>query len=60
MLDSQRSLFNLGDQLADANGAVVGHLVTLYRALGGGWDVADAPASPAGDDPGAAGPSPPS
>ncbi len=60
VLDSQRSLFNLGDQLADANGAVVGHLVTLYRALGGGWDVADAPAPPAGDDPGAAGPAPPS
>ena len=55
VLDSQRSLFNLGDQLADANGAVVGHLVTLYRALGGGWDVTDPPGPPAGD-PAAQGP----
>ena len=60
VLDSQRSLFNLGDQLADANGAVVGHLVTLYRALGGGWDVTDPPGPPAGDPAAVPGPSPPS
>ena len=45
VLDSQRTLFALGDQLADANGAVVGRLVHLYRALGGGWDPAAAPAA---------------
>ncbi len=43
VLDSQRTRFALGDQLADANGAVVQHLVRLYSALGGGWDVASPP-----------------
>ena len=43
VLDSQRTRFALGDQLADANGAVVQHLVRLYAALGGGWDVASTP-----------------
>ena len=43
VLDSQRTLFALGDQLEDANGAVVQHLVRLYSALGGGWDVASTP-----------------
>ena len=43
VLDSQRTLFALSDQLADANGAVVQHLVRLYSALGGGWDVASTP-----------------
>ena len=40
VLDSQRTLFSLSDRLADVNGAVVRHLVDLYRALGGGWDLA--------------------
>ena len=44
VLDSQRTLYNLGDQLADADGAVVQHLVRLYSALGGGWDVQSTPA----------------
>ena len=43
VLDSQRTRFALGDQLADANGAVVQHLVRLYAALGGGWDAASTP-----------------
>ncbi len=40
VLDSQRTLFALEDQLADVEGGVVQSLVRLYRALGGGWDVA--------------------
>lgn len=43
VLDSQRTLYALGDQLADATGAVVQHLVQLYSALGGGWDLTLAP-----------------
>ena len=44
VLDSQRTLYTLGDQLADADGAVVQHLVRLYSALGGGWDLQPTPA----------------
>ena len=43
VLDSQRTLFALGDQLADANGAVIRYLVRIYSALGGGWDIASEP-----------------
>jgi NodT family efflux transporter outer membrane factor (OMF) lipoprotein len=38
VLDSQRTLFQLQDQLAASEGAAVQNLVLLYRALGGGWD----------------------
>jgi len=38
LLDTQRSLFQLEDQLAESEGVVVQNLVRLYRALGGGWD----------------------
>ena len=41
VLDSQRTLFQLQDQLALSEGIVVQNLVLLYRALGGGWDVSD-------------------
>ncbi len=41
VLDSQRTLFELQDQLAASEGIVVQNLVLLYRALGGGWDVTD-------------------
>ena len=40
-----------GDQLAAANGAVVQHLVRLYRALGGGWDVASGSVLPPDAEP---------
>ena len=43
VLDSQRTLLALDDDLADASGAVVQHLVRLYSALGGGWEVASDP-----------------
>ena len=38
MLDSERSLFRLQDQLAESEGLRVQSLVDVYRALGGGWD----------------------
>jgi NodT family efflux transporter outer membrane factor (OMF) lipoprotein len=43
-LDSQRSLFDLQDQLADSEGQVVKNLVNLNKALGGGWSPAEADA----------------
>ncbi len=39
VLDTQRTLFQLQQQLADSEGRQVQSLVALYRALGGGWDV---------------------
>ena len=48
VLDSQRSLFRLQDQLVASEGLVAQNLVRVYRALGGGWDVeaAEVPAAP--------------
>lgn len=37
LLDSQRSLFQQQDQLAESEGLVVQALVVLNRSLGGGW-----------------------
>ena len=42
VLDTQRSLFERQDRLAESEGFVVQNLIDLYRALGGGWDP-DAP-----------------
>ena len=44
VLDTQRSLSNREDELAQTEGLVVKSLVLLYRSLGGGWD-------PDADDP---------
>lgn len=52
VLESQRALLSLRDQLAQSNGAVTSHVVRLYKAVGGGWD----PVVPAAL-PGAASPS---
>jgi multidrug efflux system outer membrane protein len=38
VLDTQRTLLVREDELAVAEGLVVGNLVRLYRAVGGGWD----------------------
>ena len=38
VLDTQRSLLALQDELEQSNGAVVGNLIRLYKALGGGWE----------------------
>ncbi len=37
VLESQRSLLVLQDQLVRSNGAVTSNLIRLYKALGGGW-----------------------
>ncbi|MDA8164332.1 MAG: efflux transporter outer membrane subunit [Desulfobacteraceae bacterium] len=37
VLDSQRTLLNLEDQLASSSGEVATAQVQLYKALGGGW-----------------------
>ncbi len=37
LLDSQRSLLSLEDQLTQSEGTVTSNLVRLYKALGGGW-----------------------
>jgi NodT family efflux transporter outer membrane factor (OMF) lipoprotein len=37
VLDAQRSLLSLQDQLAQSEGAITSNLVRLYKALGGGW-----------------------
>lgn len=40
VLDAERSLFSAEDQLVDSQRAVTENLVTLYKALGGGCEVA--------------------
>lgn len=42
VLDTQRSLLSLQDQLSQSEAAEVSNLVRLYKALGGGWDAAAA------------------
>lgn len=44
VLEAQRSLLSLQDQLALSNGAVTSDLVQLYKALGGGWESVAPPA----------------
>ncbi|MFO7817026.1 MAG: efflux transporter outer membrane subunit [Thermodesulfobacteriota bacterium] len=38
VLDAQRELFSAEDQLDQARGNAALYMVSLYRALGGGWD----------------------
>lgn len=37
VLDAQRSLLSFQDELAQSDGTVTSRLITLYKALGGGW-----------------------
>lgn len=37
VLEAQRSLLNLQDQLATSDGEVTSNLIRLYKTLGGGW-----------------------
>jgi outer membrane protein TolC len=37
VLDAQRSLLNIQDQLAASNAQVATNVISLYKALGGGW-----------------------
>jgi NodT family efflux transporter outer membrane factor (OMF) lipoprotein len=39
VLDSERSLFGAEDLLVDSQRTVTENLVTLYKALGGGWEI---------------------
>jgi len=41
VLDAQRSLLELQDELTQSKGEVVADLVRLYKALGGGWGYND-------------------
>jgi outer membrane protein TolC len=43
VLDMQRSLFEQQDQFADSEGTLTSNLISIYTALGGGWDPADLP-----------------
>ncbi|MFV0595941.1 efflux transporter outer membrane subunit [Shewanella sp.] len=38
VLDSQRALFSQQERLVNSRGAHIGNLITLYKALGGGWE----------------------
>ena len=38
MLDSERALAELEDELAQSDAAIATSLVALYKALGGGWE----------------------
>jgi multidrug efflux system outer membrane protein len=37
VLEAQRSLLSFQDRLAESDGAVTSNLISLYKALGGGW-----------------------
>ena len=39
VLDTERSLFEQQDQLAESEGLVTQNLIEIYRALGGGWSL---------------------
>jgi outer membrane protein, multidrug efflux system len=39
VLDSERSFFSAEDQLVDSQRTMTENLVTLYKALGGGWEI---------------------
>ena len=51
VLDSQRSLLSLQDQLARSDGAVTSDLIRLYKALGGGWTPALPQPAPSASQP---------
>jgi NodT family efflux transporter outer membrane factor (OMF) lipoprotein len=44
VLDAQRDLYAAQDALVQSDQAVSGNLVTLYKALGGGWEIQPKPA----------------
>jgi outer membrane protein TolC len=37
VLDAERSVLSFQDQLAQSKGQVIANLISLYKALGGGW-----------------------
>jgi outer membrane protein, multidrug efflux system len=48
VLDAQRSLYSSEDALAQSTGTVSTNLISLYKALGGGWEAEPAQTRPAG------------
>jgi len=48
VLDTQQSLLSAQDQLATSQAKVTSNLISLYKALGGGWTPMAAPDQPAG------------
>ncbi len=50
VLDMQRGLFQQQDLLAASNGQVSNNLISLYKALGGGWSLDDSATSGAGEE----------
>ena len=43
VLDTERSLLSIQEQLVQSDGQVVSNLISLYKALGGGWTPARRP-----------------
>lgn len=52
VLDAERSLLTLQDQLATSKGQITATLIRLYKALGGGWTPTRADQPEAGTNPG--------
>lgn len=50
VLDTQRTLLTLEDQLVQSDAQVTSNLIQLYKALGGGWNSLAARAAPAAGD----------
>lgn len=48
VLEAHRTLLSAEDQRAVSSASVIGNLVKLYKALGGGWDHADHPSQSQG------------
>jgi outer membrane protein TolC len=48
VLDAQRALLLLRDELVQSKGAVTANLVRLYKAFGGGWEPAQLKANSGG------------
>lgn len=46
VLDAQRELFQYDNELAQSRGDAASNLVSLYKALGGGWDPQKPPLAP--------------
>lgn len=54
VLETQRSLLTLQNQLAQSDATITGNLAKLYKALGGGWNLTAGSENPAGGAVGAA------
>jgi outer membrane protein TolC len=41
VITAQRSLFSAQDMLVQSRQRITTHLIALYKALGGGWEILD-------------------